>query len=97
MAIDKDELDPRFKFEVAELPGGEHIKQCFACGTCTAVCPVSNIFPEYDPRKIIHMIILGLKDRVLSSEAIWYCSHCDTCEFVCPQGVRMSNVINALR
>jgi len=97
MAIDKDELEPGFKFEVAELPGGEHIKKCFACGTCTAVCPISNVFPEYDPRKIIHMIILGLKDRVLSSEAIWHCSHCGTCKFSCPQDVHFDGIIDALR
>lgn len=97
MTIYREDLEPGFKFEVAELPGGEHIKQCFACGTCTAVCPVSNIVPEYDPRKIIHMIILGLKDRVLSSEAIWYCSHCETCKFSCPQGVQLSEIMDALQ
>jgi heterodisulfide reductase subunit C len=97
MTIYREDLEPRFKFEVAELPGAEDLKRCFACGSCTGICPVSRENSGYDPRKIIHMVILGLKGRLLASEMIWQCTHCDTCEFICPQGVRMSNIINALR
>ena len=98
MTISSNDLDAKFKFEVAAIPGGEHILRCFACGTCTAVCPVSSAFPdEYDPRKIIHMILLGLKDRVLSSNALWYCSHCETCRISCPQNVPFDGISDALR
>jgi NADPH-dependent glutamate synthase beta subunit-like oxidoreductase len=43
------------------------------------------------------MIKMGLKDRLLGSDAIWYCSHCDTCAFVCPQDVQFSSVVRVLR
>jgi heterodisulfide reductase subunit C len=95
--IRREDLDPDFKFVLGDMPGAEDIRRCFACGTCTGICPVSRDNPAYDPRKIIHMVILGLKDRLLSSEMIWHCTRCDTCQFACPQGVRMSTVINALR
>ena len=97
MTISTNDLDPGFKFEIANVPGNELIKHCFTCGACIAACPVSNACSEYDPRKIIHMIILGLKERVLSSENIWYCSHCESCRFSCPQGVRLSKVMDALQ
>ncbi len=97
MAIDRDELEPRFKFEVAELPEGKHVKECYACGSCTGTCPVSQVIPEFDPRKILHMIALGLKNRLLSSDLIWYCTGCQTCKFVCPQDVSFNDVIKALR
>ena len=97
MTITSHKVDPRFKFELASMAGGELVKACFACGTCTAVCPVSNACSEYDPRKIIHMIILGLKDRILSSENIWSCSHCESCRFSCPQGVHLSEIMDALQ
>jgi NADPH-dependent glutamate synthase beta subunit-like oxidoreductase len=97
LAISAKDLDPKFKFEIANIPGSELLTRCFTCGTCTAICPVSNTFAEYDPRKIIHMIILGLKDRVLSSENIWRCSHCETCKFSCPQGVQLSEIMDALQ
>ena len=59
--IDSKELDSRFKYDVAGHPGGENIKLCFACGTCTAGCPVSDVDPEYNPRKIIREVLLGLR------------------------------------
>jgi len=79
------------------MPGGEVVNRCFDCGTCAGVCPVSEADPAFDPRRIIHMIKMGLKDRLLGSEVIWYCSHCDTCAFVCPQDVQFSSVVRALR
>ena len=78
MAIVLNELDTKFKYDVADEPGGEHIKFCFACGLCTAGCPVSEIDPEYNPRRIIHMVILGMRKEVLSSSFILkklFCSH----------------------
>lgn len=79
------------------MPGGELVKRCFDCGTCTGVCPVSQSGSGFDPRKILHMIKLGLKDQLLSSSVIWHCTHCDSCAFVCPQDVRFSSVVDVLR
>ena len=71
--------------------------RCFDCGTCTGVCPVSQAEPAFDPRRIIHMIKMGMKDQLLGSESLWYCSHCDTCAFVCPQDVQFSSIVDVLR
>jgi NADPH-dependent glutamate synthase beta subunit-like oxidoreductase len=90
-------LQPQFKSEVTATPGGELVKQCFDCGTCTGVCPVSESGTGFDPRKILHMIKLGLKDKLLSSPTIWHCTHCDSCAFVCPQDVKFSAVADVLR
>jgi len=91
------ELDPKFKYEVAEQPGGENIKVCFSCGLCTAGCPVSEIDENYNPRKIIHMVLLGMRQQVLSSDFIWFCSLCYTCYAHCPQNVKFTDVMRALR
>ncbi len=91
------ELDPKFKYEVARETGGEKIKLCFACGICTASCPVREIDERYNPRKIIRMIILGMKKRVLENDFIWFCSSCYSCTERCPQGVRFTDVMNALK
>ena len=79
------------------MPGGELASRCFDCGTCAGICPVSRNHPAFDPRKILHMIGLGLKDRLLTSESIWYCSHCDTCRFSCPQDIQFSSIVGVLR
>ena len=92
-----NELDSKFKYDVAEQPGGENIKVCFSCGLCTAGCPVSEIDENYNPRKIIHMVLLGMRQQVLSSDFIWLCSLCYTCYAHCPQNVNFTDVMRALR
>jgi len=91
------ELDPNFKYEVAKQPGGEGIKRCFACGTCSAGCPIRAIDEKYNPRKIIRMVLLGMKERVLSSDFIWLCSTCYTCYERCPQDVRLVDIMRVLK
>jgi heterodisulfide reductase subunit C len=90
-------LSPRFKYEIAQEPGGENIKVCFACGICTASCPIREIDERYNPRRIIRMVLLGMKERVLSSDFIWFCSSCYACTERCPQGVRFTDVMNAIK
>ena len=96
-ALETKNLDPHFKFEVASRPGGENIKACFSCGTCTATCPVSQIDDEFNPRKIIRQVLLGLRGEVLSSPVIWRCVQCYGCYAKCPQNVKFTEVMAALR
>jgi len=90
-------LDPKFKYEVAKVPGGQNIMRCFQCGTCNVGCPVREIEEKYNPRKIIRMTVLGMRERVLSSDFIWLCSACYTCQERCPQDVRLPDVMNVLK
>ncbi|MGQ9662996.1 MAG: 4Fe-4S dicluster domain-containing protein [Kiritimatiellia bacterium] len=88
--------DPNFRHEVAARPGGENIMLCYACGTCTAACPVAEVEPQFDPRRIIRSILLGLKKEVLMSNAIWFCAQCHTCSARCPQNVRFREIVRIL-
>jgi heterodisulfide reductase subunit C len=97
MTVLLNEQDTKFKYEVAQEPGGENIKLCFACGLCTASCPVADIDPRYNPRKIIRMVLLGMRREVLSSDLPWLCTQCYTCQAHCPQNVKFSDVMKALR
>ena len=95
--IDSKNLDPRFKYDVADHLGGDNIRLCFACGTCTAGCPVSEIDDEFNPRKIIRRVLLGMRKEVLSSPVIWRCVQCYSCTAKCPQNVKFRDVMKALR
>jgi heterodisulfide reductase subunit C len=90
-------ITPNFKYEVAKEHGGENLKACYACGICTASCPIREIDARYNPRQIIRMIVLGMKDRVLKNDFIWFCSTCYSCSERCPQGVRFTDVMNAIK
>ena len=90
-------IEQSFKNEVACLPGGERVLNCYLCGTCTAGCPISEITADYNPRKIMRKILLGQKDELLRSGEIWKCYQCHTCVSHCPQDVRFADIIRALR
>jgi heterodisulfide reductase subunit C len=95
--IKASEIDPKFKYELSRMHGGEKLLRCFQCGTCTSDCPVARFSDTYRPRTIIRMAQLGLKDRVLNSGTLWLCAACFTCTDRCPQGVEVASVIRVLR
>jgi len=90
-------IDPKFRYEVIKVPGGENLLQCFQCGTCTSDCPIARFNEKYRPRKIIRMAQLGLKDKIVESDFLWLCASCFTCTDRCPQGVEVASVIRALK
>lgn len=95
--IDFNTLDPNFKYEIAKQRGGEDIRYCFQCGTCSASCPVMRINPRYNPRKIIYMSLLGMREEVLGNDFIWLCSTCYSCYERCPQDVKITDLMNAIK
>jgi len=95
--IEVTELDPDFKSEVMKHEDAKGLNACFACGSCTAGCPIHEIFPEYDPRKLAKMVKLGMREEVLTSPHIWYCATCHNCEQHCPQNVKFFNILNVLK
>lgn len=97
MSITSKDMIATFSADVTATPGGEHLSQCFSCGACSGICPVSQAIPDFDPRKIIHMIRMGLKDKLLTSDILWFCSSCRSCVFVCPQEVSFADIMAALR
>lgn len=82
--------------EVLAEQGGEQLRVCLSCGTCTATCPIQWWNPAYNPRRLIRQVALGQRE-VLDSPTIWFCSACDQCYERCPQGIRLSELMQALR
>ena len=95
--IKLNELNPSFKNRVAQQPGGEGILACYGCKACTAACPIEQVEKRYDPRKIIRMALLGMEKEVLESDFIWLCSSCYNCQEVCPQNVKFTEVMFAIK
>jgi heterodisulfide reductase subunit C2 len=52
---------------------------------------------EFDPRKLIRMILMGLEDEIVKDGTIWLCSTCYTCIERCPQKVGCAEIITEMR
>jgi heterodisulfide reductase subunit C len=95
-SIRLSDLDPKFKYEVFQNPDGKNLFYCFQCGTCTATCDVAELM-DIVPHKLIRMAILGMRERVLNSKALWVCTTCFLCSEKCPQKVDPSQAFFAMK
>lgn len=93
--LDSDR-DRSFAADIIAAPGGEQLEHCFQCGTCSGVCPVS-IYMHYTPRRLIYLTRAGFKKEVLSSNTIWLCTSCYACTVDCPKGIRITDIMYALK
>jgi len=89
-------VDPDYKHKVYELFGGDSLRFCYQCGTCTANCPLSQLIDVYRPNKIIELARLGIRNSP-QSNAFLLCSACSQCTKGCPQGVRVHEFMQALK
>ena len=91
-----NDLDTSFRDRLAEKVGDAGFMHCLSCGSCSASCPVRRLEEKYNPRRIIRMAIMGMKEEVYASEFVWICSYHSTCLHRCPQGVDIGAVADAV-
>jgi len=53
--------------------------------------------PEYNPRRLLHMIMMDMREDAFNSPTTWLCSACDLCYPACPQQIHISEVIGAVK
>ena len=73
--------------------GGEALKKCYQCGTCSGTCPWKPI-TEFNIRKMIRLSQFGFEGV---EEHMWGCSTCKFCVDRCPRGVEIIDVVKAVR
>jgi len=75
---------------------GENISACYQCYKCTVGCPIVAQMDIY-PHRIIRYIILGEREKTLTSKTIWTCLQCMTCSVRCPNEIDIAHVFATLR
>jgi len=76
--------------------GGDGIRKCYQCGTCTAICPNSEI-QTVRVRRLIKKIQLGAKDGVLGDPTPWTCYFCGDCNATCPKDATPGYIMDSAR
>jgi quinone-modifying oxidoreductase subunit QmoC len=90
-------LDPDVRFiKELESMGGDTLKKCFQCATCSVACPISPDNKPF-PRKEMIAASWGLKDKVIKNADIWLCHNCGDCSTLCPRGAKPGDTLAALR
>jgi len=76
--------------------GAVNVEQCFNCGNCTAICPMTD--SEYPfPRDVIRMVQLGMEDKLAESLDPWMCYYCGDCSLTCPKEAEPGELMMATR
>ena len=88
-------VDPDFPDVLVRFGAGSVI-DCFNCGNCTAVCPLSEGNTPF-PRKLIRYAQLGLKEKLMQSPEPWLCFYCGECSKSCPRKANPGETMMALR
>ncbi len=87
-----------FADQVRAIPGGEHFDVCYSCGTCVSKCMIQQkLEPEYNPRRLLRLVNMDMREEAFASPTTWLCSACDLCYPACPQEIHISAVIGAVK
>ncbi|MBW6495933.1 MAG: 4Fe-4S dicluster domain-containing protein [Burkholderiaceae bacterium] len=88
----------------APLAADRHsFSRCVQCQTCTNVCPVvaqsmaAGSAIDLTPQKVMNLLRLGLHELTLGSQMVWSCATCYQCQELCPEGLRVTDIICELR
>ena len=69
---------------------------CLTCAICSGACPVAGV-DDFDPRKMVRMVSLGMADRVADSRWPWICTMCGKCEQICPMSIDIADMTRRIR
>lgn len=88
-------VDPDLHRKIAKF-GNIDVSTCMNCGNCTAVCSLADEKASF-PRKEIHYLQVGLKDKLLQSANPWLCYYCGDCSDSCPRNADPGEIMMAAR
>lgn len=90
-------VEPDLNFiKYVKSAGGDTLKKCYQCATCSVVCPLSSDDKPF-PRKEMIWAQWGLKDKLVADPDVMLCHQCGDCTTYCPRGAKPADVLGAIR
>ncbi len=93
--ISSKQIDREF-LERLEKISGQKVHMCFQCGTCAGACPMCRQM-DVSPRRLIRLAQLGRAEEMERLNTCWVCAACHSCEVLCPRGLDIPKIMEALR
>ncbi len=91
-AVKESQVD----FETVTEDVGDNFMGCMQCGTCSGVCPWSQI-AYFSPRQILRNISLETCTQATVDNASWDCATCGACVADCPRGIEIIDLVKSVR
>lgn len=91
----RERIDPDLFTDLKKFGAGDW-NECFHCGNCTAICPLTEKGILF-PRKEIKLIQLGLKKELAACVEPWMCYYCGECSEKCPRDANPGELMMTLR
>jgi len=88
-------VEPGLHREFAKFGGGD-VTACMNCGNCTATCSQSMEAGGF-PRRIIHLLQVGHREKLDESLEPWLCYYCGECSDSCPRDANPAETMMAAR
>ena len=95
LKILQKKLNKTFIDDIRRL-SGQNVFQCIQCGNCSASCPMTDDMDVF-PRRAVRMIQFGMQEKLERLNIHWICASCQNCGVVCPRGIDLPRVMEALR
>ncbi len=91
----KNRVDPDLHRDFSKF-GNIDVSTCMNCGNCTATCSLADETASF-PRRDIHYLQVGLRDKLLQSADPWLCYYCGDCSESCPRDANPGEIMMAAR
>ncbi len=95
--IHASEIDTLFRDELNKEIDTKKMILCINCNGCSTGCPMRNIVQDFNIKKYIRMASLGLKNRIINDELLWYCTTCYKCQERCPEEIHNVDLLLKFR
>ena len=86
---------PGLHRQIAKFGGGD-VTACMNCGNCTASCSQTMESGGF-PRRIIHLLQVGHREKLEESLEPWLCYYCGLCSDTCPRDANPAETMMAAR
>ena len=91
-------ISKQFKDMVTGRVDGRNLAYCLQCATCNTCCPVRSLDKSFNPKEMVHRVLLAEENYFSQHPEIpYYCLLCKLCQEVCPLGLKVDEMILAIR